>query len=407
MLPLRMNMQGANHSARKNLDIEVLRAIAVLMVLIDHVELLIYWNGSIASKVHVVTSLWGGVDIFFCISGFVITSLFLRQPPVNLFTRFSLPFWVRRIYRIWPSAIVNVLVVLAFSVLVNKSGAFGPFVGNFCDAVSVIMQVANFHWYHCFEGQTGGNCGVNTVYWSLSLEEQFYLAFPFLFFFLSRVWLARLLIGVVAIQFFLRRPPHSFLWEIRVDALAWGALIALAVGGPLHKLLEPRFLASGKRAVLSTLLFSGLIASLGTNQIIWFQTGPIALLSAVLIWSASYDKGYVFRHGRLRPFLLWAGSRSYAIYLVHPFAAFATRELFFRLYKGQAFDDQFLLRFLLVGLSLTFVLAEANYRFLEMPLRRKGIRLSKTMAEHVDCTYAVPRMEYSAEGTASRAAPSD
>jgi peptidoglycan/LPS O-acetylase OafA/YrhL len=368
----------------KNLDIEVLRAIAVLMVVLDHIDFLIYWSGSIAGKVHVVTSLWGGVDIFFCISGFVITQLLLREVQrADSFINFALPFWVRRIYRIWPSAIFNVLLVLAASLLFKRSGVFGPADGNFFDAVSVIMQVANFHWYHCFVGTTGGNCGVNTVYWSLSLEEQFYLVFPFLFFFLGRSALKTVLLAIIASQFFLARQPHTLLWEIRVDGLAWGALIALTHSSALHRQLQPRFLSSKPRAVITTALLCGLIASLGTNQVISFQTGPIALLSAGLVWIASFNEQYTFPAGKLRDVLVWIGSRSYAIYLIHPFAARVTREIFSRWYPGQAFDDHFLLRFLLVGAGLTVALAEANYRLLETVLRQRGIRLARELKEHL------------------------
>lgn len=369
-------------SGRKNLDIEVLRAVAVLMVMVDHVEFLIYWPGSIAGKVHIVTSLWGGVDVFFCISGFVITQLLLRTVRDGSFTDFALPFWLRRIYRIWPSAIFNVLLVLAASQLFNRSTAFGGGAGNFLDAISVIMQVANFHWYDCFIAR-GGNCGVNTVYWSLSLEEQFYLVYPFLFFFLERSALQKVLLAIIGSLFFLTRQPHSFLWEIRIDALAWGALIALIHGSTLHGQLQPRFLASKVRAVITTVLLCFLIAALGTNQVVLFQTGLIALLSAGLVWIASFNEQYTFPVGKLRDFLIWTGSRSYALYLVHPFAYRATREIFFRLYPGQAFDDRFFVRFVVVGVGLAFAMAEANYRFLETPLRRRGIRLARELKEHL------------------------
>lgn len=382
MLLARMEMQGTHASTRKNLDIEVLRAVAVLMVLVDHIDFLIFWNGSIAGKVHVVTSLWGGVDLFFCISGFVITQLFLRQARGSSFIGFALPFWLRRVYRIWPSAIFTVLVVLAASLLFNRSSAFGDPKGDFLDAVSVVMQVANFHFYHCSTA-LGGYCGVNTVYWSLSLEEQFYLVFPFLFFFLSRSALKVVLICIIGLLFFTARQPQTFLWEIRVDALAWGALIALTQTSARERKLQPRFLSSKVRAVFTTVLLSGLIASLGTNMVILFQTGLIALLSAGLVWIASFDEQFTFPAGKLRNVLVWIGSRSYALYLVHPIAERLTHEIFSRLYPGQSFDDHFLFRFLLVGFGLTFVLAEANYRLLETPLRLRGVRLARNLKEHL------------------------
>jgi peptidoglycan/LPS O-acetylase OafA/YrhL len=354
----------------KNTDIEVLRAIAVIMVLIDHIEILIKWPTSIVRYVHHVTSLWGGVDLFFAISGFVITSMMMRIPREEHFAAFAFPFWVKRVYRLWPSALLWVTAVLLASLFFNSSGAFGKPDGNFFDLVSVVVQMANLHWYHCFSG--GGNCGVNTVYWSLSLEEQFYFVFPFLFFFLPRRALRYLMAAIVLTHFFLLRPPNSLLWEIRVDALAWGALIALCVDGLSHRMIEPRALDKPYLGFICILAIAAVIASLGTNQVVWFQVGPIALLSGTAVWIASYDKNYVLPLGRLKDAMMWIGARSYTIYLVHPFSFMLTRELFHRAYPDQVFTDRYLPAFLTVAVFLTLTLVEGSYRYLEIPLRRKG-----------------------------------
>src|SRR5947207_171293 len=134
--------------AQKNLDIEVLRAVAVLMILVDHIKFLIPWAGA-SDLVHTITSLWGGVDVFFAISGFVITSMFLRQPPSARFVAFAVPFWIRRVYRIWPSALLWLAIMVLSAMFFNRTGAFGSITGAVYDAVTVVMQVANFHFYHC------------------------------------------------------------------------------------------------------------------------------------------------------------------------------------------------------------------------------------------------------------------
>ena len=60
-----------------------------------------------------------------------------------------------------------------------------------------------------------------------------------------------------------------------------------------------------------------------------------------------------------------------------------TREIFFRIYSGKIFNDKFLFIFLLTGISLSFALAELNYRLLEIPLRKKGIIKAKVMSEDI------------------------
>src|SRR5450631_821637 len=87
-------------------DVEVLRAVAILMTLVGHAAELLYYGGPVI--VWSAVSLWGGVDLFFCISGFVITRTLIdsvspRSGTAN-FLEFAIPFWIRRIFRIWPAA---------------------------------------------------------------------------------------------------------------------------------------------------------------------------------------------------------------------------------------------------------------------------------------------------------------
>lgn len=366
---------GGTAAPGKNLDIEVLRAVAVLMVILEHTSRLITWPGW-AAKLHMVTTFWGGVDIFFVISGFVITGLLLRESGPGPFWHMAVPFWIRRIYRIWPSAILWVLLILLASVAFNNSGAFGDPVGNASDAVAAILQVANFHWLHCYNQQ--GTCGVNTIYWSLSLEEQFYLLFPVVFFFVSRKWLPHTLLAVAVVLFFMWRPPRSLLWEIRVDALALGCFLALVTSSAAYRALEPMFLK--RIGPLFVLVVVALISLVSTNRVISFHTGMVAVLSFSLVWAASYDRGYICPPGVAKSVLVWVGSRSYAIYLVHLFAFFMVREVMARLYPGRVFDDSDSPLFLALGLGLTAILAEANFRLLETPLRRRGVAIARSLA---------------------------
>src|SRR5262249_6765248 len=131
--------------------------------------------------------LWGGVDLFFAISGFVIASSLLRQPRHRSFSEFALPFYVRRIFRIWPAALLWLLVPLLASRYFNTSGAFGHTRTLIGESIAASLQVANVYFGLC-------QCGKEYVYWSLSLEEQFYILFPLLLFFLTGTGLRALLV---------------------------------------------------------------------------------------------------------------------------------------------------------------------------------------------------------------------
>ena len=250
-------------------DIEILRSLAVLLVILEHLHHLFPWL-KVNDPLHVVTSFWGGVDIFFAISGFVITTQLMRIYGDNRnqnFWSLAIPFWLRRVYRIWPSAILWVSLVLIASIGFNNSGVFGDPIGNFSDWVAAILQIANLHWYHCF--QQKGTCGVNTIYWSLSLEEPFYLIYPFIFFYLirhSRKLLVVSLLVIIIAQLFIERPPRSLLWELRTDSLALGAVIALVVNHPVCKVITPSFLKSRIGSLLFTCLLIVLISALGPTQ---------------------------------------------------------------------------------------------------------------------------------------------
>src|SRR5205809_460941 len=114
------------------------------------------------------------------------------------------------------------------------------------------------------------------------------------------------------------------------------------------------------------------LAALVSEVVVPFHAGLASLLCLVLVWAASYGCGYILPTGQLRRVLTWIGHRSYAIYLIHPFAYALTREFYYRGYGEAVFNDRFALPFLLTAVVLIAFLADLNYRWLEVPLRRRG-----------------------------------
>jgi len=122
------------------------------------------------------------------------------------------------------------------------------------------------------------------------------------------------------------------------------------------------------------LLLAGLVTR--QHQAAPYDIGLMAVFSAGLVWLAAQDCGLILPEGRLRRVLMWIGARSYALYLVHIPAYFTAREILFRL--GVSVPDSLVG---LAGVGLTFALAEANWRCVEQPLRRYGVRLADKVAE--------------------------
>lgn len=379
---------SSGHSARIR-DIEVLRAVAILLTMFGHSAELLYWGGTVV--VWMAVSFSGGVDLFFCISGFVIARTLIgtvpdaRQKGVSHFLRFAIPFWIRRIFRIWPAAFFWLIVGLLLSFYFNSYGSFGQKWINAKDALAAFLQIANLHYFNCITLKNGSCFNLFGIYWSLSLEEQFYMLFPFLLFALRQRKLAMVAIAGILLQFFLARPMWSLGWAIRSDTLLFGVFIAIAHSKQWFAGMEPTFLKSRLLAVPVFLLLVFLIGVIpydmstvtglaSDKPFIWFNTGILAAVCAVTVFIASFDKGYTLPEGLVKRVMLYIGSRSYALYLSHNIMFFTTREIFHHIYPGVTFDASYAPEFILVAAILSFSTAELCYRFLERPLRAMGRR---------------------------------
>ncbi|MCW2853067.1 MAG: acyltransferase, partial [Nocardioides sp.] len=210
-------------------DIEGLRAVAVLSVLIYHAGLAWVPGGYV------------GVDVFFVISGFLITSLMVRE--VERTGRLGLTgFWARRARRLLPASTLVLVfsAVVAFAVLpVNTRRDFGG------DIVAAAGYVVNWRLGLRAVDYLAENVGASPVqhYWSLAVEEQFYVVWPLLIaamvtMFRTR-WRPALLVGIAVItlasfvftlSYAAEQPGLAFfvsttrIWELGV-----GALLALAL----------------------------------------------------------------------------------------------------------------------------------------------------------------------------------
>lgn len=220
-------------------DVEGLRAVAILLVVLYH------------AGVPRLTGGYVGVDVFFVISGFVITGVLLRQHGATGRTSI-LDFYARRVRRILPAA----TLVIVTSVLVSYV-ALGAVSGNAVadDGRWAAVFLANFHFESLGTNYLSASLPPSPLqnYWSLSVEEQFYVVYPTLFMIVagSIVWLSartRMAIALVVVI------VASYWWSIvqtashpanayfspltRAWELALGALVAVSTTW-LRKLPAP------------------------------------------------------------------------------------------------------------------------------------------------------------------------
>jgi len=363
-------------------DIEILRAIAILFVVYGHLAALFPWVGGNEIYHYMVEhfAFWGGVDLFLVISGFVIMRTLSAQLAVDMtkgdFWKVIISFWVRRVFRIFPSAWLWLIIIPICSVIFNQTGDFKTFWPNFADMVAGMLNIANFHHYQQMQGTVAW--GANSVYWSLSLEEQFYLLLPLLIF-VTKKYLPYSLVLLILIQVFIPREQGSLMWEMRFDGLLLGVLLARISTMPIYSLIEPTILQDKKVARIFLVFMLIMLASIASPllKIVPFYTGVLAILAVILVWVASYDRSYISLPRLLKPIFLWIGSRSFTIYLIHTPCFHATREIWYRFSPEKyPFDSAYTWLFGLTATFLITVIAELNYRYLEVPVREYGKRVA-------------------------------
>jgi peptidoglycan/LPS O-acetylase OafA/YrhL len=328
-------------------------------------------------------SFWGGVDLFFVVSGYVVATRLLRDLDGARGAGEAWPamkrFWIRRAFRLFPLAWTWLVIVLLASAFFNRSGIFGEPSENARQALWIFFYVYNWIAFPLFQG--GVNIQPLGVFWSLSIEEQFYLLLPVALVFVPRRGLLLALAAAIALQFFIWRPGPFLdpMWGLRSDALAWGVLIAFMARGPWHERARPRWLANAALAYVANALLLAVIVSLSMPLLkVSITTGLFIVACAAWVWLASYESGYVLPAKSLRPVMLWLGSRSYSLYLAHMSVYMFANEIVQRVAAARGVTSDPSWAPLQVGLAFVLLLAvaEAGYRYLEMPLRNYGRRLA-------------------------------
>ncbi|WP_127818525.1 acyltransferase family protein [Microbacterium sp. CPCC 204701] len=305
-------------------EIQALRALAVVLVLLFHL-----WETRVPSG-------YVGVDVFFVISGFLITAQLLREIERTGSIRLA-EFWARRIRRLLPAAFVVILVTILAVVIVLPRDAWAPSLIESAASALYVENWASLLRHLGFLPWVDYPLPVEH-FWTLSVEEQFYLVWPLLL--LAAIGLAArggtqsgsgvkpvlvLVVCALVVSFLYsawltaQHPLHaarstpSVVWEF-----AAGGLLALAPG-----LSELRLTARTAAIVHHVASWTGLILIVGTALAseLLLHPAPAAVLPVVgtvlFIWAGSRRSwlsptGY----GALPP-VQFVGDVSYGIYLWH------------------------------------------------------------------------------------------
>ena len=208
-------------------ELDGLRGVAILLVVSFHYinNQLVNSPGTIAKILCKLTSFgWVGVDLFFVLSGYLIGIILInKKRSANYFSTF----YFRRIVRIIPNYF---LLIFIFLLLLNIPYFSDSYFLTGNNVLPVWSYFAMTHNFYMAKLANLGNSAMS-VTWSIGIEEQFYIVFPFIVYFLKDKWLLIVLILAIILTPVFRSmyanwiPPYVLL-NCRMDAISFGALIA-------------------------------------------------------------------------------------------------------------------------------------------------------------------------------------
>jgi peptidoglycan/LPS O-acetylase OafA/YrhL len=339
-------------------SLDGVRALAALIVFVSHAGLGHMLPGGF------------GVTVFFFLSGYLITTLMRREFEQTGSVDFK-AFYLRRVYRILPPLYVSLAVIAGIYAVIGFDGPVSP-----AYVLSLLLQYSN---YYLLQVGVTDLLPATGSYWSLAVEEHFYLVFPLVFLLASRRWsmsgVARLLLGLcllvlawryVLILGFGMPAERTYLGtDTRVDSMLWGCIMGVWMNPALDR--DP---FSGNRAKVAWLVAG--LALLGAAFVIRDPLFRTTLRYTVqgfalfpLFWLAvRHPEWPIFRVLNTAPARL-IGAISYTFYLSH----LLWLGLVAKYLGGPPVATA------LVALVLTLLFSYAVYRLVELPFARLRQRM--------------------------------
>lgn len=309
-----MSAQPTAHGDHRVPELDGIRAIAVWMVLLAH-ALFGFTNapGALASVpspiIQVLNHGWLGVDVFFLLSGFLITGILLDTKPRPHYFR---NFYLRRVLRIMP---LYFAVIIVWAFLYDDAGSYF--------LLSSVFGANLSELFHIHEPHGPG------VLWSLAVEEHFYLLWPLIVLLLRRrdlfllsavIFIAMpILRGIFAARGMLPDSIYVLSW-FRFDGLVGGAMIAMWAKSPYYSESSAKKIAGALAVILIALSLVGLKFGI---------FGRYSIASVALRYTQTYlafgtffilvvaNRGKLWTAPLRWRFMQLSGALSYCIYLVH------------------------------------------------------------------------------------------
>lgn len=350
-------------------QLDAVRGLAVLLVLIHNTNIYPSWHLGFISA-----NGWMGVDLFFVLSGFLITGILLDAKQSSQYFQ---NFYARRCLRIWPLYYAALILMFVIVPLLRPSAApliFGErsspwwayplFLQNF--VVSVPSAAA----------------GLLGATWSLAVEEQFYLCWPLVVRFCGEAQLRRIAITVICLSPALRLYAslhHVNIYSntfCRLDGLMAGALLAVVIRS--GNFSPSKFVSRAWIVFLVSVPFALVIETFHAR---WIGFSVIVAASVSFVYLALFSQQRWLRSILTNRFLVYTGTISYGIYLLE--------KIPLDIAKAFHLDEHQLLAFP-ITIASTYAIASLSWILLERPFLRlkrffegASVRRAQTVAELV------------------------
>lgn len=331
-------------------QLDGVRGIAVLLVLMDHA------GGTYPSLPFqwALGKGWMGVDLFFVLSGFLITGILIDAKPSSGYFK---NFYARRCLRIWPLYYALLFFMFVLVPLLRPEEAHVVFAARSSPWWAYPLYLQNF-----LVPIPTDATGLLGVTWSLAIEEQFYLAWPLVVRLCSRERLRGIAIAVIvispALRFYLAAHGVNIYSNVfcRLDGLMAGALLALETR-------SARFEPSRwvKPAAVVLLIAAPLAILTDVLHARWIVFSFTALASAALVVLALYSNWTWLRVLLTNRFIVYTGVISYGLYLIQKIPFDLTQAFHLDRHPWPA---------LVFSALASYALAALSWRFLERPFLR-------------------------------------
>ncbi len=342
-------------------ELDGVRGVAVLLVLVH--------NTCMSPSLHfglLVTNGWMGVDLFFVLSGFLITGI-LRDSrnSQGYFKRF----YVRRCLRIWPLYYSVLLFMFVIVPLIRPSEANTVFNARSSPWWSYLLFVQNF-----LVPVPTMATGLLAVTWSLAIEEQFYLVWPFVVWVFNEAGLRKIVLVAICISPLLRlylslRGVNIYSNTFcRLDGLMAGACLALIIRS---EGFDPsRFVI---KAWITLVISAPVALLLEVFHARWVGFSFIALAAVSFVYLALFSKCTWLQALLTNRFLVYTGTISYGIYLLEKIPVDVAKSFHLDKHQFLAFP---------ITVVATYAMAALSWKFIESPFLRLKRFFNSTAACH-------------------------